>query len=62
MPSILLGVILGPIAERGFRRAMLISRGDWTVFFTRPVCIILLVLTALSIYAGIKMNQKKKNA
>ena len=61
MPSILLGVILGPIAERGFRRAMLIHGGDWTVFFTRPICIILFVLTALSIYAGIRMN-KKKNA
>jgi putative tricarboxylic transport membrane protein len=60
MPSILLGVILGPIAERGFRRAMLISHGDWTVFFTRPICIILLILTALSIYAGLKMGKKKK--
>ncbi len=58
MPSILLGVILGPIAEGGFRRAMLISHGDWTVFFTRPICLIMLVLSALSIYAGIRMNQK----
>jgi putative tricarboxylic transport membrane protein len=60
MPPILLGIILGPIAERGFRRAMLISHDDWTVFFTRPICIVLLILTALSIYAGMKMSKKKK--
>lgn len=60
MPSILLGAILGPIAERGFRTAMLISQGDWTIFFTRPICIILLVLTGLSLYAGIRMSKSEK--
>jgi len=60
MPPILLGAILGPIAERGFRRALLISQGDWTVFFTRPICLILLVVTGLSIYAGIRMSRSEK--
>jgi putative tricarboxylic transport membrane protein len=55
MPPILLGFILGPIAEKGFRRAMLISHNDWTIFFTRPICIILIIFIILSLYTGIRI-------
>jgi TctA family transporter len=34
---ILLGFVLGPRFEENFRRAMLIARGDMTVFVTRPI-------------------------
>ena len=34
---ILLGFVLGPRFEENFRRAMLISRGDMTVFVQRPI-------------------------
>jgi len=44
---LLLGFILGPMVEDNFRRAMLISAGDWTTFFTRPVSATLLGLAAL---------------
>lgn len=54
MPPILLGFILGPIAEKGFRRALLISHGDWTVFFTRPICLIIIALTLFSLYMGLR--------
>jgi putative tricarboxylic transport membrane protein len=50
----LLGFVLGPLMEENLRRAMLIARGDATVFFTRPIsavllsiAIILLILAAL---------------
>ena len=33
----LLGFVLGPMVEEHFRRAMLISQGDASVFFTRPI-------------------------
>src|SRR6185503_11701722 len=33
----LLGFVLGPLMEENLRRALLISRGDPTVFFTRPI-------------------------
>lgn len=59
MPPILLGVILGPIAERGFRRALMISHGDWSIFFTRPICLIMIILSIFSVYSGIKMNKSK---
>jgi TctA family transporter len=34
---LLLGFVLGPMMEENLRRAMLLSRGDWSVFFTRPL-------------------------
>jgi len=57
MPPILLGVILGPISEKGLRRALMISKGDWTIFFTRPICALLLILSVISIYYGIKISR-----
>jgi putative tricarboxylic transport membrane protein len=34
---ILLGYVLGPLVEENFRRAVLLSQGDLTVFVTRPI-------------------------
>jgi putative tricarboxylic transport membrane protein len=42
-----IGLILGPIAEAQFRRALSISQGDASVFFTQPISAGLLALTAL---------------
>ena len=38
----ILGFILGPLMEENLRRAMLLSRGDATVFFTKPISGVLL--------------------
>ncbi|MHC1568583.1 MAG: tripartite tricarboxylate transporter permease [Candidatus Syntropharchaeia archaeon] len=46
---LLLGLILGPIAEPQFRRSMMLFQGDWTRFFTRPISLSLFILTALTI-------------
>jgi TctA family transporter len=42
-PPLLLGFVLGPMMEENFRRALLIARGDYTVFLTRPLSLGLLV-------------------
>ncbi|WP_307654347.1 tripartite tricarboxylate transporter permease [Variovorax paradoxus] len=34
---LLLGLILGPMMEENLRRALLLSRGDWSVFVSRPI-------------------------
>ena len=39
---LLLGFVLGKLMEEYLRRALTISRGDWTVFFTRPLSAVLL--------------------
>ncbi len=43
---LLLGVVLGPMMEENFRRALLFSRGDFTTFFTRPLSLALLLMAA----------------
>jgi putative tricarboxylic transport membrane protein len=45
----LLAFILGPLMEEYLRRAMLLSRGDWTVFVRRPISATLLGLGLLAI-------------
>ena len=44
-------MILGPLAEQEFRRAMGISQGDPSVFLTQPLSAILLALAALAVAA-----------
>src|SRR5438067_6507977 len=43
---LLLGMVLGPLMEENLRRALLISRGDWSVFLTRPLSAVLLAIAA----------------
>ena len=44
---LLLGFILGPMMEENLRRALLLSRGDWSVLVTRPLSATLLGLALL---------------
>ena len=46
---LLLGFILGPMMEENLRRALLLSRGDWTTFMTRPLSAGLLIAAVLMI-------------
>src|ERR1700716_3688591 len=43
---LLLGFVLGPMMEENFRRSLLLSRGDFPVFFTRPLSLSLLISAA----------------
>lgn len=44
---LLLGYVLGPLIEENFRRAMLISRGDFMVFIERPISATFLAMSVL---------------
>jgi putative tricarboxylic transport membrane protein len=46
-----IGLILGPLAETQFRRALAISQGDASVFLTQPISAALLALTAALLIA-----------
>lgn len=54
---VLLGLILGPIAESNFRRAMLISRGDIRIFVSSPYCYALIILAILSLLFGYRLTR-----
>jgi putative tricarboxylic transport membrane protein len=43
---LLLGFVLGPMLEENLRRAMILGRGDPSIFVTRPISLTLLLLTA----------------
>jgi putative tricarboxylic transport membrane protein len=57
----LLGFVLGPLMEENLRRAMLIARGDATVFVTRPISATLLAIAAaLLILSVLPMIRKRR--
>jgi len=56
---LLLGFILGPMMEENLRRALLLSRGDWSVFATRPLSAALL-LAALALLALVLLPAIRK--
>ena len=57
---LLLGFILGPMMEENLRRALLLSRGDWTTFATRPLSAGLLAAAALMIVVVMLPSIKNK--
>ncbi|MBX3553960.1 MAG: tripartite tricarboxylate transporter permease, partial [Pseudolabrys sp.] len=56
----LLGFILGPLMEENLRRAMLIARGDATVFLTRPLSASLLVLALILLVIAVLPSIRKR--
>ena len=58
----ILGYVLGPLMEENLRRALLISRGDATVFFTRPLSLAFMLLAAFILFIMVApaMRQKKQ--
>jgi putative tricarboxylic transport membrane protein len=58
---LILGFVLGPLMEENLRRAMLIARGDWTVFITRPISGALIgTAVLLLVLAGLPMLRKRR--
>lgn len=49
VPPIILGMILGKTIENNFRRAYVIYDGDFSVFFTRPISLVLLIIAFISL-------------
>lgn len=59
LAPLLLALILAPIAETNFRRSMLLSQQDLSIFFTRPISLVILSVTFLVI-GKIALNEMKK--
>ena len=60
MPSspIVLAVILGPMLETNLRKAVLMYEGSYSFLYTRPITVVFLILTIISVVSALK---KKKN-
>jgi putative tricarboxylic transport membrane protein len=57
---LLLGFVLGPLLEEHLRRAMIISRGDPTIFIDRPISAALLALAVAALVVAVLPNVRKK--
>ena len=58
---IILGIILGPMAETGFRRGLQLNEGNFLPFFQRPITVVFFAATIfMIIFTGIKNAQNKK--
>ena len=61
LSPILLALILGPMAEANLRRAMVISSGDPSILFSRPIAVVLMALAVVSLLLSIR-GQKQVEA
>lgn len=57
--ALVLGLILGPIAELGFGQSLIMAGGSPMIFFERPLCILLWVITLLLMIPAFAGNFKK---
>ena len=64
LAPLVLAIVLGPLAEDSFRQTMIADRGDWSVFFTRPLAGTIMVFAALLFIAPMlnKLRRPKKAA
>jgi putative tricarboxylic transport membrane protein len=60
LPSIILGFILGFLIETSLRRALILSDGSYSIFFTRPVSLAFLALAVLFFAGGLRRYLKTK--
>ena len=57
---LILGFVLGPMMEDSLRRAMLLSRGDPTVFITRPISLTFILITVALLIVSVMHELRKK--
>jgi TctA family transporter len=57
---LILGFILGPMMEENLRRAMLLSRGDPSVFVTKPISAVLLGISLVLLLIVLAPTVRKK--
>ena len=58
---VIIGMILGPLAETEFRRAMTISNGDWTVLVTQPLSATLLAIAGVLLLTPVAIKAWKRS-
>ncbi|HEX2500885.1 MAG TPA: tripartite tricarboxylate transporter permease [Methylomirabilota bacterium] len=58
----LLGFVLGPMLEENLRRALVASRGDPSVFVTRPISLVFLAVTVLILVAAAVPTVRRRRA
>lgn len=58
--AVVLGMILGPIGERGLRRSLMLNDGDPSILFSTPLCWILIGLCIFGLFSPLLMEHMQK--
>jgi putative tricarboxylic transport membrane protein len=58
---LVIGVILGPMADENLRRALMVSQGSFMPVFTRPVALILFLIIVWTVVSQFEWYRKTKN-
>jgi putative tricarboxylic transport membrane protein len=62
LPPILMGIILGPIAEEGLRQSLMVSEGSWSILMTRPISAVFLSVTTVILLRKIYVLIRQKDS
>ena len=62
IPPLVIGLVLGNLAETNLRRAMLLSSGNPLIFFTRPLSVLIIAVSMMLLFSPAIKNfvQKRK--
>ena len=60
LPPLILGLILGPMAESNLRRSLALSAGDYGIFIGSPIAVLLLLFTVLALVGPVIMKKRKQ--
>jgi len=60
VPPVLLGVILGPLVESNLGRTLLVSDGNLTIFFKRPISLFFIIIIVATIGSNIYKHVRQK--
>jgi putative tricarboxylic transport membrane protein len=60
IPPLVMGIILGPMAEQYFLTSMVSHQNDWTVFITRPVSAVVLALAVLLVVWSVGKTRRRR--
>ena len=58
--AIIIGIILGGMAEQNFVGSLIMSDGNFNIFYTRPLCLFFLVAAVLSLLSPVLGKLFKK--
>lgn len=58
---VLLGLVLGSLTEKNFRRTMVISDGSWRIFASRPISVIFILLIIGVVFMLVRSNLKRNS-
>lgn len=57
---LVIALVLGETAERGFMQSLMIGRGDWKIFVSSPISIVLVLLIFVSLFWWVVPTMRKR--